>query len=67
MNDQDKILILELSVENSHYFNLIAKLQAENSKLRECVEFYAMRKNDDPHNFWHNGRAIECLKELEDK
>jgi hypothetical protein len=46
----------------------IKTLQAEIvANLKECVEFYAMRKNDDPQNFWHNGRAIECLKDLGDK
>lgn len=41
--DKDKILILELSIENSHYFNLIAKLQVENEKLRESLE--VLRQN----------------------
>lgn len=36
--DKDKILILELSVENAYYLDLIAKLQDENANLRESLE-----------------------------
>ncbi len=46
MNDKDRVL--ELSFENSRYFHLIAdqnlkivRLQSENKKLREALEFYA--------------------------
>ena len=40
----------------------IEKLQAENAKLRECVEWYAYRKE-----WQENDNARQVLKELEDK
>jgi hypothetical protein len=42
----------------------IGRLQAENKKLREALEFYSMRKNDDSSNHWNNSKAIEALKEV---
>ena len=61
MNDKDKIL--ELSIENSHYFNLIANLQAENAKLIDCVEHYAKIMEDD-YGLKGNSVASQLLKEL---
>ena len=61
--DKDKILILELSVENAYYFDLIAKLQAENTKLRECIEWIG----DMPEVGEASGYARQVLKELGDK
>lgn len=56
----------------------IRKLQAENAKLRACIEWYADRKNCDNADFSHveiddsgeeiadgGYRARQCLKELE--
>lgn len=57
------------------------KLQAENTKLRECVEFYAqpwergeldgellVRKSESYDLFTEvHYKAKQCLKELEDK
>ena len=43
------------------------KLQAENAKLKECVEFYADYKNDDPDNDWNNDYAGQVLKQLDGK
>ena len=71
MNDKDKILILELSVENAHYFSLIAKLQDENAKLRECLKACPIlgeihRDSNDRFKEW-NLEFNYVLKELEDK
>jgi hypothetical protein len=60
MNDQDKVL--ELSIENAHYFNLIAKLQDENEKLRGALK--VLRQNLK----WDAGNSEiirEALKEIE--
>ena len=42
----------------------IEKLQSENAKLRECVEFYADYKNDNPDNDWNNDYARQVLKDI---
>ena len=64
--------------EAMRYLGLYEKLQAENKKLRECVEFYAEGTFIDPisdmsdddelidNEAWKSGkRARQCLKELE--
>ena len=62
MNDKDKE-----AYENLWDEEIIQKLQAENAKLRECVEFYADYKNDNPDHDWNNDFARQVLKELGDK
>lgn len=78
MNDKEKNDALNLA---DSYKLLLEQLQAENAKLRECVEFYAMpweqgtldgkllvRKVGSYDNFVevHN-IARQVLKELENK
>jgi chromosome segregation ATPase len=53
----------------------LSQLQEQNSKLRECVEFYADDENwDEEHTGWGailtycplgNSKAKQCLKEIE--
>lgn len=43
----------------------VDKLESQNRQMRKALEFYSMRRNDDPANFWNNFRAIETLKQLE--
>ena len=69
MNDKEKEeLEFQLSLTNPDsevLENFIYKLQAENAKLRKCIEFYADYKNDNPDNDWNNDYAGQVLKELE--
>jgi len=55
--------------EAKRYLGLYEKLQAENKKLRECVEFYANNFNysiNGKINILDGGKqARQCLKELE--
>lgn len=69
--------------ENTHYFESLEKLQAENAKLIECVKFYADKEGqawaacqgtDTKDTCCHmvaessgGKRARQVLKELKDK
>lgn len=66
MNDKDKILILELSVENAYYLDLIKKLQAENEKLEKCIRLFAFPEGRLDHGDVERV-ARQVLKELGDK
>ena len=77
LRDQDKILSKEIKT----YIEIANRLQAENAKLRECVEFYAqpwergeldgellVRKSESYDLFTEvHYKAKQCLKELENK
>lgn len=69
-----------LKLEYDKLTEWAAEYKAENAKLRECVEWYANRKNCDNADFSHvevddsgeeiadgGYRAREALKELEEK
>jgi len=45
-------------------FDKIKNLEEQNKKLRECIEFYADYRNDNPDNDYNNDYAIRVLKEI---
>lgn len=45
-------------------FDRIQKLEEENEKLVDALEFYSDYKNDDPDNEWNNDLARQVLKDI---
>lgn len=79
-NEENHKRIENLIKENEVLFEKTVELEAENAKLRECVEWYADRKNCDNADFSHveiddsgeeiadgGYRARQVLKELGEK
>lgn len=67
MGNKEMMKLIGLQETAQVYYLKCEKLKAENAKLRECVEFYANYKNDNPDNDWNNDYARQVLKELDEE